>query len=229
MDVVQVSENSLLLEFEQAIDPKIAQQVALWADFLSYEFKELLIEIIPSYCTIQLIFDVRKITGEEFSTQIRASQAFLNESKTTENSEKIVIEIPVYYGNEVGFDLQALSNTLGFSEQELTAIHSDQIYDAYAVGFAPGFAYLGLVDQRIAIPRKSTPRVNIPAGSVGVAEQQTAIYPVDSPGGWQIIGRTPSAMIDFCQAKPALLSVGDKVRFVPISKQQYIDLGGTFS
>lgn len=229
MNVVQISENSLLLELEQTIDPKIAQQVKLWTGYLSREFKELLIEVVPSYCTIHLVFDVRKISGIELSQRILASKALVVEFESNESIEKNVIEIPVYYGSEVGFDLKMLSKSTGLTEQEIIVIHSEQIYDAYAVGFAPGFTYLGLVDQRIVTPRKSTPRAKIPAGSVGIAEQQTAVYPVDSPGGWQIIGRTPSKMIDFSKIEPALLNVGDQVRFVSISKQQYLDLGGTLS
>lgn len=229
MKFFQLSENSLLLEFEQAIAPKIAQEVAVWNDFLCHEFKEQLIEIVPSYCSIHMQFDVRKISFAQLFEKILASQDAVNLSKASRKSEKSVIEIPIYYGEEVGFDLAVLSQSSGLTVQEIIKIHSEKIYDTYAVGFAPGFAYLGLVDQRIAKPRKDTPRINIPAGSVGIAGQQTAVYPVDSPGGWQIIGRTPNKMIDFEKAKPALLTVGDKVRFVSISKQQYIDLGGVLA
>jgi inhibitor of KinA len=106
------------------------------------------------------------------------------------------------------------------------ALHSSIIYDVYAIGFAPGFAYLGNVDKRIAMPRKETPRQKIFKGSVGIADQQTAIYPSDSPGGWQIIGRTPISLIDYNDDKLTKFETGDKVKFNPISRADFIDMGG---
>ena len=103
----------------------------------------------------------------------------------------------------------------------------DRTYRVYAIGFSPGFAYLGITDQRIALPRKATPRQKIPTGSVGIAGSQTAIYPSATPGGWQIVGRTPQRMIDWDSDSLALVSVGDRVRFRSIDRQEYLDLGGS--
>ena len=135
--------------------------------------------------------------------------------------------MPVYYGPEVGLDLDEVCDYSGLSRDEVVRIHSEQTYRVYAIGFSPGFAYLGITDQRIALPRKATPRQKVPTGSVGIAGSQTAIYPSATPGGWQIVGRTPQKMIDWDSDSLALVAVGDKVRFRSIDRQQYLELGGS--
>ncbi|HBC33414.1 MAG TPA: allophanate hydrolase subunit 1, partial [Marinobacter adhaerens] len=145
---------------------------------------------------------------------------------STEGDSARIVELPVYYDREVGLDLEDVCEHAGLSRDEVVRIHSEQLYQVYAIGFAPGFAYLGSTDERIAIPRKSTPRLKVPTGSVGIAGTQTAIYPSCTPGGWQIIGRTPQKMVDWDSDSLALVQVGDQVRFRAISRDEFLELGG---
>ncbi len=127
----------------------------------------------------------------------------------------VPIEIAVRYGHEHGPDLAAVAEFAGCSEPEVIRIHSEALYRVYMLGFLPGFAYLGSVDRRIAMPRLDTPRVKVPAGSIGIAGTQTGIYPCDTPGGWRIIGRTAVAAFDASRARPSLLEPGQHVKFIP--------------
>lgn len=126
----------------------------------------------------------------------------------------------------MGFDLAEMSNIDGICIEKIIQLHSETIYDVYALGFAPGFAYLGKVNKRIATPRKKSPRLKVPKGSVGIADEQTAIYPSDSPGGWNIIGRTPVDLVNYQHSPPCLMQVGDRIKFNPIEKDEFLSLGG---
>ncbi|MBD3831176.1 MAG: carboxyltransferase domain-containing protein, partial [Arcobacter sp.] len=143
-----------------------------------------------------------------------------------ENFEEKIVEIDVYYGTEVGFDLEYLSSKTTLSIEEIIKIHSNKLYDVYAIGFLPGFAYLAKVDEKIAFPRLSTPRKIVPKGSVAIADFQTAIYPQQSPGGWNIIGKTTFELFDKKLENLSPLNVGDKVKFNPISKEEFLVQGG---
>jgi inhibitor of KinA len=132
-----------------------------------------------------------------------------------------VVEIPVCYGNELGPDIADVAARHGFTEEEVVSIHTAGDYLVYMVGFMPGFAYLGGLDPRIATPRRSSPRKAVPAGAVGIGGQQTGVYPMVSPGGWNLIGRTPRAIFDIGRDEPALLATGDRVRFRPISREEF--------
>ncbi len=225
MNVVQISENTLVVLFEQAINLDIFKQVTAVTSAIEQPLSDYIIDIVPSYASIHILFDLHKIASGEFLEMVKA--ATLNASvQTASTPSQNIVDIPVYYGPEVGLDLDFISSSSGLSPDEVIKLHSNNIYDVYAMGFAPGFAYLGTVDERIAMPRKETPRKHIPAGSLGIADQQTAIYPSDSPGGWQIIGRTPEVLVDYKNEEPTKVKTGDQVRFVPISKDQYLELGG---
>ena len=145
------------------------------------------------------------------------------EQTVTDNANELVtvVEIPTVYGGEFGPDLGFVASHNNLTEDEVVAIHSGTDYLVYMLGFIPGFTYLGGMDPRIATPRLSSPRTLIPAGSVGIAGAQTGTYPSDSPGGWQIIGRTPVTMYDMSKKQAALLSAGDYVRYVPIDEAEY--------
>jgi KipI family sensor histidine kinase inhibitor len=129
--------------------------------------------------------------------------------------ERAAIDIPVIYGGAGGPDLEAVAELAGCPVSEVIARHAARTYRVYMLGFVPGFAYMGTVDPAIAAPRHRVPRERVPAGSVGIAGQQTGVYPVESPGGWQLIGRTSTVMFDAARTPPSLLSPGDRVRFVP--------------
>jgi KipI family sensor histidine kinase inhibitor len=135
-----------------------------------------------------------------------------------------VIEIPVCYGGEYGEDLSNVSSHNNITDDEVVKIHTSKEYLIYMIGFTPGFPYLGGMDERIATPRLSKPRIKIVGGSVGIAGAQTGVYPVDSPGGWQIIGRTPLKLYDALREKPILLKTGDYIKFTSISKEEFISI-----
>lgn len=131
------------------------------------------------------------------------------------------VVIPVCYGGEFGPDLEEVARFHGMTEDEVIAIHAQGRYRVYMIGFAPGFAYLGGLSPEIATPRRATPRTHVPAGSVGIAGNQTGVYPLATPGGWQIIGRTPLALFRPHHEEPSLLRAGDIVQFCPITEEQY--------
>ncbi|MEM1142862.1 MAG: carboxyltransferase domain-containing protein, partial [Pseudomonadota bacterium] len=131
-----------------------------------------------------------------------------------------------YYHPEAGADLETLAEQRSLSWSDIAAIHYQQEYRVYAIGFAPGFAYLGDVDERIAAPRLSTPRKQVPRGAVAIADRQTAIYPAESPGGWNLIGRSPLRMFDAHAEEPMVVSVGDRIRFRPITRDEFVAAGG---
>ncbi|HBA98693.1 MAG TPA: allophanate hydrolase subunit 1, partial [Gammaproteobacteria bacterium] len=185
---------------------------------------DVIIDIIPSYTSLHVSYDLNKIAEQDLRTQIeqcltqQESQSSVLESNTT--------HIPVYYGLEVGLDLERLLAEKNLDLDVFIEIHTEQEYLIYAIGFSPAFAFLGEVDERIQLPRLPTPRIKIPAGSVGIAESQTAIYPADSSGGWNIVGRT---LLDLSLNNPENVDkfrVGDKVKFYSITRDEYLKNGG---
>lgn len=228
MNVIRLSENTFLILFEQVIDAENFSRIKTLVGRIKQTMANNLIDIIPSYASIHITFNLSALSGIECQQQLEKLLA------STDNYDEniqatAVIEIPVYYGSEVALDLSYLAEKAQVSEREVIEIHSSKVYDVYAIGFAPGFAYLGNVDQRIATARKETPRKKVASGSVGIADQQTAIYPSESPGGWQIIGRTPIQLIDYQRENLSELSAGDRVKFIAIDKDEYIRLGGVLS
>ncbi|GMV48737.1 MAG: 5-oxoprolinase subunit PxpB [Nitrospira sp. NTP2] len=134
--------------------------------------------------------------------------------------------IPVWYGDEAGPDLLDLAQSVDLTADAVIALHASVTYRVFMLGFSPGFPYLGRVPDRIAVPRLATPRTRVEAGSVGIAGPQTGIYPQSSPGGWRIIGRTPVRLFALDRPHPFLLAPGDRVRFVPIGKEEFTSLNG---
>ena len=141
-----------------------------------------------------------------------------------ESGKKKVWEIPVVYGGTYGPDLSAIAEHAGISEEEVIRIHSSKDYLIYMLGFLPGFTYLGGLDEKIHTPRLASPRVRIPAGSVGIGGSQTGIYPMDSPGGWQLMGMTPVKTYDPERETPILVESGDYIRFVPVTEEEYLEI-----
>jgi len=182
-----------------------------------------IIEVIPSYTTLYVRFDPGTHTHEALA---RTLGILADRATHTADAPGPLVEIPVWYDPRVGPDLERIAREHGISIDEVIAIHSEREYRVYAIGFAPGFGYLGEVDRRIATPRLATPRLKIPAGSVALANTQTAVYPSESPGGWNLLGRTFVTMFDPDRKDASLLHPGDRVRFVPISYEAYRDGGG---
>jgi len=222
MDIRVVSVDSLIIYFGDTIEEHIALKIKKAYSYIKNLKLEGVIEIIPSYTSIFISYDVLKYDFETLKNLLKKSLTF-----DYENSfEEKIITIDVYYGLEVGFDLKNISSVKNLKIEEIIQIHSNKIYDVYAIGFLPGFAYLGKIDEKIAMPRVITPRKLVPKGSVAIADFQTAVYPKDSPGGWNIIGKTTFEFFDKNLKNLSPLSVGDKIKFNPISKKEFLALGG---
>lgn len=214
-----VGDCAISIDFGQVIDPKINRHIRQTIERIQELHLEGIIELVPTYCALLLQYDAMLYSYAELCNIIEPTL----EQNVTENDNELVtvVEIPTVYGGEFGPDLGFVASHNKLSEDEVVSIHSGTDYLVYMLGFIPGFTYLGGMDPRIATPRLSSPRTLIPAGSVGIAGAQTGTYPSDSPGGWQIIGRTPVTMYDMSKEQAALLSAGDYVRYVPIDEAEY--------
>lgn len=222
MDFKLASVDSLIIYFGNEISQNISSKVK--NAYLSLQKLNLdgIIEIVPSYSSIFITYDIFKYDYERVVEILKNSIT----TKSNESNDEKIVNIDVYYGVEVGLDLEDMSTKTDLSIQEIIDIHSNKLYDVYAIGFLPGFAYLASVDKRIAMPRLSSPRKQIPKGSVSIADTQTAVYPQASPGGWNIIGRTALELFDKNLDSLSPLSVGNKVKFNAISKEEFLSQGG---
>lgn len=192
---------------------------------LRQQFGAALLELVPSYTSVLLVFDLLQLDHQELSAFIRANWlCWLAASQ--DNTASRIVQLPCYYSEESGPDLTRLATEKGLSISELVQLHSNMDYQVYAIGFAPGFAYLGFVDPRLSSPRHASPRLQVPSGTVALADRQTAVYPATSPGGWQLLGRCPIQLFDLQQEPVMPFSIGDTVRFVPVERAEYLRLGG---
>ncbi len=184
-----------------------------------------LLELVPSYTSVLLIFDVLKTDHQHISQQLCDASAWLFRPADVAAANKI-IELPCYYSIETGPDLLEVAALHQISAAELIRLHSAQAYQVYAIGFAPGFAYLGFINERLQTPRLATPRPQVAAGSVAIADRQTAVYPAASPGGWRLLGNCPTPLFDLNASPMMPFAVGDTVRFVPVERAEFLRLGG---
>jgi len=223
-NIAIAGENSLIVYFGDAPSQSIASAIAATAAQLRTSLATQLIDLVPSYASILVIYDPFKTDHHAVRGAIRRALAT---PIATDNSQSgALVTLPVYYSTESGPDLQALADNAGLSIEEVIRIHQQSEYSVYAIGFAPGFAYLGELDPRIAAPRLATPRQKVPRGAVAIADRQTAVYPAESPGGWNLIGLCPELMFD-PSAEPSMpVQVGDLVRFKAIDRETYLDMGG---
>ena len=214
-----VGDCAISIDFGQVIDPKINRHIRQTIERIQELKLDGITELVPTYCALLIQYDAMLYS---YSDICNLMEPLLEPSVTNDANDRVtVIEIPTVYGGEFGPDLGFVASHNNLSEDEVVSIHSGTDYLVYMLGFIPGFTYLGGMDPRIATPRLSSPRTLIPAGSVGIAGEQTGTYPSDSPGGWQIIGRTPVTMYDMSKKQAALLSAGDYVRYVPIDEAEY--------
>lgn len=218
-----VNEDCFLITLSDKIDLSLTTLIAFLVKKITQQFSETLLDIIPSYTTILVQIDLLKITPLVAEQQlIQICEAKLTAQELTGK----LIKLPVYYDVSVGWDLQKVATEKGLSVDNVINLHSGKNYQVCAIGFAPGFAFLAELDDKIKQPRHVSPRAFVPAGSVAIAEQQTAVYPSDSPGGWHIIGNCPIPLFDINKTPISPFEIGDRVTFYAISEQQFIDLGG---
>lgn len=183
-------------------------------------------ELIPAYNSLLVVYDPEKTDFSALDRAVRSRAALLEVATETKTR---IVRIPVCYEAPHAMDLEEVARHTGLSTDEVVSIHSSGTYLVYMLGFTPGFPYLGGMDGRIAAPRRASPRTRIPAGSVGIADRQTGIYPQDSPGGWNIIGRTPAVLFDPARTPPSLLEAGLSIRFRPIPARDFEDLASAAS
>lgn len=215
-------DSAIAVEFGREIDLNINNQVAAMRTVIEAAIDEGklkgIVELVPTYGSLLVVYDQLAVGYVGLIEQLKILAEGL---EGVEIPDREVVEIPVVYGGEYGPDLSIVAQLNSLSEDEVIKRHSEAEYPIYMLGFVAGFPYLGGMDKSIAAPRKQTPRLKIPAGSVGIAGQQTGIYSVESPGGWQIIGRTPLKLYDADGEKPILLRAGQSIRFKPITEAEY--------
>ncbi|MBZ0334745.1 5-oxoprolinase subunit PxpB [Marinobacter sp. AL4B] len=217
--------DTLTLYFGDRIDIALTEKIRIAAEELSNKLGLRLVDLVPSYTSLLLRYD---LLIDDYSSLLIDIAAVLNNlpDHPAEGENAGAIDIPVFYHPSVGPDLEAIAARAGLSIEQVVQRHSRQIYHVFAIGFAPGFAYLGEVPQDLETPRLATPRAKVPAGSLGIADRQTAIYPLASPGGWNLIGRTPLTLFDVHREQPSLLRAGQQVRFRAITRDEFLALGG---
>lgn len=222
-----MGDHAVVIEIGSGFEKKTIETIQSITDYLDKNPPYWMIEYIPAFTTITIIYDPVKAykQSQQHPLPIDYINVQLHEilSNITRNKTMLerVIEIPVCYGGEFGPDLEAVAEMNDLSVDRVIQLHSSANYLVYMIGFSPGFPYLGGMSKKITAPRRKTPRLTIPAGSVGIAGMQTGVYPIDTPGGWQLIGRTPIKLFRPEKEQPSLLKAGDIVRFKPISKKQY--------
>ena len=216
-------ENALMLYFEQRIDVSISASVQQATQLIRDALAQDIIDILPSYASVLIIYNALRTTSSDVAAVIHQC---VQQLQSTDTHSGKVVELPVYYSEQSGPDLALIARSKQLTIDEVIRRHQAVSYRVYAIGFAPGFAYLGEVDPVLEMPRLSSPRAKVPRGAVAIADRQTAVYPTASPGGWNLIGLCPVAMFN-PQAEPAMpVAVGDEVRFVAIDKTEFLRLGG---
>lgn len=202
---------ALLIELGSALD--VALNARVHALARQMETVKGVTGVVPGYTTLLVEYDPEMSSEEALSEQIRRA---LELQTDAEQEPARVVEIPVHYGGAFGPDLEFVARHNGLSPKDVIQIHTSGLYQVFMIGFAPGFPYLGIVEDSIAAPRLESPRKRVPAGSIGIAGRQTGIYPRESPGGWRLIGRTDVKLFDPLSEPPVLLRAGDSVRFVAV-------------
>ncbi|WCT14582.1 5-oxoprolinase subunit PxpB [Mucilaginibacter jinjuensis] len=223
-----LSEHALTLEFGHEISESLLQKITSFNFLINQKPFTGFRTSVPAYGTISVFYDPIKVIQADDLQGIDCYEKVFNylyqltpDSDTQPNTPNNLITIPTCYGGVYGEDLDEVADLNNLSTDEVINLHSAAIYKVYMIGFVPGFAYLGGMSAQLATPRKPTPRKIIPAGSVGIAGMQTGIYPLATPGGWQLIGRTPLTLFDATRERPALLKAGDQVVFKPIDHHQF--------
>ncbi|MCG6201281.1 5-oxoprolinase subunit PxpB [Psychromonas antarctica] len=225
MKILALNEDCFLIQVSDTIDLALTDKIAFLVKQIEMQLGDALVDITPSYSTILVHYNLLKIAPLVVENLLETAVLSTSLNSVFKGQNK-VIELPVYYNVSVGWDLPALSEQTGLSIEQIIQLHSDTKYRVCAVGFAPGFAFLAQVPAAINIARHASPRAVVPAGSVAIADAQTAVYPADSPGGWQIIGNCPVKLFDLNNDPITPFAIGDSVKFRSILLDEFLRLGG---
>ena len=223
MRVEVAGQDALIVYFAEQASVAVSAQIQRAVSNINSQMADIVIDLVPSYASLLVIYNIDQCDHYEARRQLREA---LKDIDATESVTGELVTLPVYYSLESGPDLELIAERGKLSVDEVIEIHLQGEYRVYAIGFAPGFAFLGEVDERIAAPRLSTPRQKVPRGSVAIADRQTAVYPAQSPGGWNLIGLCPTRMFDPDKVPSMPVQVGDRIRFEAIERDEYLSLGG---
>ncbi len=230
--IFPLGENAATIEFGNDISEPLNDAAVNLAEYFETRRFPGFVEAVPAIASVTIFYNLHEVrdslpenkTAFEFVKELVETAGANIADKLRVNSR--IVEIPVSFREEYALDLRFIAENSGLSVDEVISIFLSKLYRVYMLGFLPGFAYMGIVDERIAVPRRASPRLVVPKGSVGIAGQQTGIYPNESPGGWQIIGRTALELITLGEASPCFFHPGDTVRFVDTATDRPIDRGG---
>ena len=223
MKIEIAGQDAFIVYFAQQTSAQVSSQIQNAVRQIRAQMDDVIVDLVPSYASLLVIYDIDACDHFELKKRLRAALTNLDQDATTAGNS---ITLPVYYSAESGPDLEIIAKRGNLSVEDVIDIHQQGEYRVYAIGFAPGFAYLGEVDERIAAPRLATPRQKVPRGAVAIADRQTAVYPAVSPGGWNLIGLCPTRMFN-PEANPCMpVQVGDRIRFKAIGRDEYLKLGG---
>lgn len=220
--IICAGDSAVVIEFGDSIDMKINARVQQLRRYIENSHLCGIVELVPTYRSLAIYFDPLTVGDIGLFFEKLKSMAQITKGEISKGG--LVIVIPVCYGGEFGPDMENVASHTGISEEEIIRRHTAPDYYCYMLGFTPGFSYLGGMDESLATPRLKEPRKVIPAGSVGIAGKQTGIYPIDSPGGWQLIGRTPLRLFDPQGEQPFLIDAGMWVRFKSIDREEYDEI-----
>ena len=219
----RASDQSLIIYFGERISPEAHRHIRALLQLLKLKPVAGIRNLHPAYCSLLVQFDPLRLQHQELQATL---ESYLGSMESVTLPEPREVEIPVCYGGEFGPDLEEVSAAHKIAPEETVQLHSSVTYTVYFLGFVPGFAYLGPLPDALISPRMETPRRKVPAGGVGIAGSQTGIYPFSTPGGWRVLGRTPLTMFRPDREELSLLTMGDRVRFVAISRERFAALEG---
>ena len=214
-----LGDSALLVELGDKIDSAVNQRVHALNALLRTKNIAGIIETVPAYCTLLIHYDPLILTFDQVTLWVRDKLTQVDDSL---NRKPRQLEVPTRYGGASGPDLEAVAVSKGISAADVVRIHSEREYTVYMMGFTPGFPYLGTLDERLIMPRLETPRTLVKAGTVAIAGSQTGIYPLDSPGGWHLIGWTPLKLFDPTSEAPFLFFPGDIIKFIPLESDSLL-------
>lgn len=230
-NLLPMGDRALVAEYGRTLHAAINARVRAAAEYLLAHPLPGVTDVVPAFAAVTVHFDPLVVaahyrTADPLEAMREALQHLLAKAPAAPRQKPRTIEIPVCYGGDFGEDLEAVAKRCGLTTDEVVKIHGAPVYLVHALGFVPGFAYLGGMDRRIASPRLDEPRKRVPAGSVGIGGDQTGVYPFETPGGWNLIGRTPLALFRVEAESPALIRPGDQVRFAAIGAREYQAMKG---
>jgi KipI family sensor histidine kinase inhibitor len=223
MKIETAGQDAFIVYFADQASASVSVQIQQAVKNIRAQMSDIIVDLVPSYASLLVIYDLDSC--DSFAIKSRLKLA-LTDLEADESQGGSLITLPAYYSLESGPDLNIIAERGEISVDDVIEIHQQQEYRVYAIGFAPGFAYLGEVDERIAAPRLATPRQKVPLGAVAIADRQTAVYPAPSPGGWNLIGLCPTRMFDPLQEPSMPVQVGDRIQFKAIDRDEYLSLGG---